>query len=234
MSNSLIQLLPEAWSKPELGLVSILESENFTKLNKVLLDLESKKLLRPEYKNIFKALEYTKPEDVKVVILGQDPYPKPNDAIGLSFAVNHNQPVPRSLKNMYIELKDDLGIDNTSTHGDLTQWAKQGVLLLNTTLTTEVTKSNEHRNTAWSTFTSKLIMDLDQMSTPEHPIIFVLWGNDAKEKGQLLFNPNSIKIESVHPSPFSARLGFFGSKPYSKINKYLKKANQKPIDWKIY
>lgn len=234
MSQSLIDILPEAWATNDLGLKNILESEEFEKLNKQLLELESKKLLRPEYHNIFKALEYTKPDDIKVVILGQDPYPRPNDAIGLSFAVDKTQPVPRSLKNMYIELNDDLNIDNTHTHGDLTQWAKQGVLLLNTTLTTEVTKSNEHRNSPWGSFTSKLLMDLDAKSTPEKPIIFVLWGQSAKEKGQLLFNPNSIKIESVHPSPFSARLGFFGSKPFSKINNQLVKTNQKPIDWKIY
>lgn len=227
------EMLPITWRNPKYGLYELLQTPEFQEFNKELLKLEEQKILRPEYKNIFKALEQSTPDAVKVIILGQDPYPKPNDAIGLSFAVQKEQPIPRSLKNIYTELYNDLGVDNRETHGDLTQWAAQGVLLLNTTLTTQVGESNIHKKSPWTQFTSRLLFMLTNEATADKPLIFVLWGKDAQEKGEPLYSPFISKIESPHPSPFSARKGFFGSKPFSQINEQLTNNNQAPIDWQL-
>lgn len=223
--------LPANWSIEPMP--SLLATPEFINFNKTLLALEAQNKLSPGYNDIFKALTLTSPNDVKVVILGQDPYPRENDAMGLSFSVNPTQPIPRSLKNIYKELIDDVGIDNTAKTGDLSHWAKQGVLLLNTTLTTETTKTNAHRNKGWEEFTTAIIQYLNNNATSEKPIVFILWGNAAKEKGFLLSNPNVYKIESPHPSPFSARTGFFGSKPFSQTNMFLESHSMDPIDWSV-
>lgn len=225
------EMLPKEWQFPIL--LDILKQDSFVEFNKELIQLEVQNKLRPSYNNIFKALSLTSPKDIKVVILGQDPYPKPNDAVGLSFSVDPNQPIPRSLKNIYTELLSDVNVNNLTKNGDLTKWANQGILLLNTTLTTEVSKSNAHRKKGWSEFTTAIIQILNAQASQQNPIVFILWGNDAKEKGFMLNNPSIKKIESPHPSPFSARTGFFGSKPFSQTNQFLESHMMRPIDWSL-
>lgn len=176
----------------------------------------------PKYENIFNALRYTDYDEVKVVILGQDPYHGENEAHGLAFSVLEGVKRPPSLNNIFKELYSDLGI--IRTNNNLSDWAQQGVLLLNTVLTVEKDKAFSHRNHGWEIFTDKIIEELNKR---EEPIIFVLWGNPARSKKALITNKKHIIIESTHPSPLSASRGFFGSKPFSKINKYL----DKPIKW---
>lgn len=180
------------------------------------------KICFPKYENIFNALRYTDYDEVKVVILGQDPYHGENEAHGLAFSVLEGVKRPPSLNNIFKELYSDLGIVRTSNN--LSDWAQQGVLLLNTVLTVEKDKAFSHRNHGWEIFTDKIIEELNKR---EEPIIFVLWGNPARSKKALITNKKHIIIESAHPSPLSASRGFFGSKPFSKINKYL----DKPIKW---
>ena len=163
------------------------------------------------------------------MILGQDPYHGVGEANGLSFSVNKNIKLPPSLKNIYKELLNDLGIDN-GNNGDLTPWANQGVLLLNSILTVEKDKPASHKNLGWEIFTDAIIKKLNQK---KEPIVFILWGNFAKSKISLITNPNHYIISSSHPSPFSCNYGFFGSRPFSKTNEFLKKNNQKEINWQI-
>ena len=166
----------------------------------------------PAAENVFKALELTPFDNVKVVILGQDPYHGDNQAHGLSFSVQKGIALPPSLLNIYKELESDLGIP-VAKSGDLTPWAKQGVLLLNTVLTVRAHEANSHRGQGWETFTDAVISSLNQAS---HPIVFILWGRPAQEKEKLITNPKHVVLKSVHPSPLSAYRGFFGSKPFSK------------------
>lgn len=177
----------------------------------------------PSKENVLKALELTAPEDVKVVILGQDPYHTPGAAQGLSFSVPDDKPAQPSLRNILKELKDDIG--ERESH-DLTNWAKQGVLLLNTVLTVRKGAPNSHANLGWEKFTDEIITYLDSL---DQPIVFILWGNYAQKKESLITNKYIIK--SPHPSPFSAHRGFFGSKPFSKANDYLIANGVEPIDW---
>lgn len=179
--------------------------------------------------NIFNALKLTAYEEVKVVILGQDPYHGPNQAHGLSFSVQPGIKTPPSLLNMYKELNDDLGcfIPN---NGYLIPWAKQGVLLLNTVLTVREGEANSHRNKGWETFTDEIIKKLNER---QKPIVFLLWGNNAKEKIKYITNPNHYILTTVHPSPLSATRGFMGCKHFSKTNKILKDVGERPIDWQI-
>lgn len=183
----------------------------------------------PSKSKIFRALVLTDYDDVKVVILGQDPYHGKGQANGLAFAVNSGVPLPPSELNIYKELKDDLGIE-ISRNGDLTSWAKQGVLLLNTVLTVEKDKAFSHRDFGWERFTDAIIEKLNER---EKPIIFVLWGRAATDKAKLITNKNHYIISSAHPSPLSANRGFFGSKPFSKINSQLIKYHEKPIDFAL-
>lgn len=193
------------------------------------LDERSKtETIYPPKEDWFNAFLYTSVNNLKVVILGQDPYHGPNQAHGLSFSTL-NKKLPPSLKNIYKELKDDLNID-ISTKGDLTSWARQGVLLLNTVLTVEASKPLSHKNKGWETFTHQMIKHINLL---DQPIVFILWGNQAKDIKPLLTNPKHMVLESVHPSPFSARLGFFGSKPFSKANHYLTMHHVNPVDWHI-
>jgi uracil-DNA glycosylase len=179
--------------------------------------------------NLFNALHFTSYENVKVVILGQDPYHGPNQAHGLSFSVNPGVKSPPSLVNIYKELKTDLGC-YIPNNGYLKKWADQGVLLLNTVLSVRGGEANSHKNKGWEEFTTRIIELLNEKETP---IVFILWGNNAISKTRLITNPKHHIITSVHPSPLSASRGFFGSKPFSKTNNFLISTKQTPIDWQI-
>lgn len=187
------------------------------------------KTIYPLKENIFAALKLTPYSNVKVVIVGQDPYHGEGEAHGLSFSVQDPTPLPPSLKNIYQELYNDLGI-TPATSGDLTKWAKEGVLLLNSTLTVIKDNANSHSKIGWQNFTDYVIKVLNNKS---EPVVFILWGNFARSKKVFITNPKHLIIESAHPSPFSARSGFFGSKPFSKTNEFLKNHNIEPIDWDI-
>ena len=182
----------------------------------------------PEEKNVFNALELTPFESVKVVILGQDPYHGFGQAHGLSFSVQKGTPLPPSLKNIYKELQEDIG-GELPTEGDLSHWAKQGVLLLNTVLTVEEGNANSHKGMGWERLTNRLIESLNGL---KHPVIFILWGNPAQDKEKLITNPNQVILKAPHPSQLSAYRGFFGSKPFSKVNEILIQQGQTPIRWK--
>lgn len=187
----------------------------------------SEQIIYPKMHNIYNALKYTDYNDVKVVIIGQDPYHGPNQAHGLCFSVQDNVPLPASLKNIFKELSSDVNIPYPRT-GNLTKWAKQGVLLLNTVLTVREHLPNSHKNKGWEIFTSRVIELLNNRS---EPIIFVLWGNDAKQKRTLITNPNHYVLTAAHPSPLSAYNGFFGCRHFSKINEILIQNKKQPIDW---
>lgn len=182
----------------------------------------------PEEKNVFNALELTPFESVKVVILGQDPYHGFGQAHGLSFSVQKGTPLPPSLKNIYKELQEDIG-GEFPTEGDLSHWAKQGVLLLNTVLTVEEGNANSHKGMGWERLTNRLIESLNELN---HPVIFILWGKPAQDKEKLITNPSHVILKAPHPSPLSAYRGFFGSKPFSKVNEILIQQGQTLICWK--
>ena len=182
----------------------------------------------PEEKDVFRALELTPFESVKVVILGQDPYHGFGQAHGLSFSVQKGIPLPPSLRNMYKELQEDIG-GGLPTEGDLSHWAKQGVLLLNTVLTVEEGNANSHKGMGWERLTNRLIESLNELN---HPVIFILWGKPAQDKEKLITNPSHVILKAPHPSPLSAYRGFFGSKPFSKVNEILIQQGQTPIRWK--
>ena len=184
------------------------------------------KTIYPSKENIFNALKLTSFKDTKVVIMGQDPYHGEGEAMGLSFSVNNGIKLPPSLKNIYKELFNDLGITRIS--GDLSDWSKQGVLLLNSTLTVVKDSPGSHSKLGWNVFTDEIIKKLNEKDTP---VVFILWGNFAKTKKEFITNPKHLVIESNHPSPFSARKGFFDSKPFSKTNDFLKKNNIEEINW---
>ena len=203
-----------------------IKKDYFRKLGIFVKDEYNKKTIYPEYKNIFNALRYTDYDQVKVVILGQDPYHGDKEAHGLSFSVPQGIKTPPSLLNIFKELYNDLGIKRTKT--DLTDWAEQGVLLLNSIMTVVKDTPLSHKNKGWEIFTDRLI---ELLGEREEPMVFILWGSYARSKKELIKNKNHLVIESVHPSPLSASRGFFGSKPFSKTNKFLINNNQKPIDW---
>ena len=182
----------------------------------------------PEEKNVFNALELTPFESVKVVILGQDPYHGFGQAHGLSFSVQKGIPLPPSLKNIYKELQEDIG-GGLPTEGDLSHWAQQGVLLLNTVLTVEEGNANSHKGKGWERLTNRLIESLNEL---KHPVIFILWGKPAQDKEKLITNLNHVILKAPHPSPLSAYRGFFGSKPFSRVNDILIQQGQTPIRWK--
>lgn len=201
--------------------------KNYFKNIAMFINKEYKeKIVYPPKRDILRALKLTDYNDVKVVILGQDPYHGENEANGLSFSVNEGIKLPPSLKNIYKELYDDLGI--TKTTGDLTSWANQGVLLLNSVLTVLKDTPTSHSKIGWQEYTDAIIKKLNER---EKPIVFILWGNYARSKKKLITNKRHYIIESTHPSPFSANSGFFGSRPFSKTNEFLKKNNIKEIEW---
>ncbi len=183
----------------------------------------------PPSGELFTAFHLTPLDRVKVVILGQDPYHEPGEAHGLSFSVKDGVQLPPSLVNIYTELHDDLGLPMPKS-GDLTSWAKQGVLLLNSLLTVQAHRAFSHKNFGWEEFTDAAIRALDK---EDRPIVFILWGRSAQEKRRFITNPNRLVIESAHPSPLSAYRGFFGSKPFSRANEFLISHGETPIDWSI-
>lgn len=207
----------------------VLESPGFLKFYKSVLTLYDTKVIYPPKDYIFNALKLTSYKDTKVVIVGQDPYHNEGEAHGLSFSVQKGIKIPPSLQNIYKELHDDLGVP-LRNDGDLTNWAKQGVLLLNSVLTVEKDKAGSHRKLGWQPLTDYIIKILNHKDTP---VVFILWGNYAKEKASLITNPIHYIITSSHPSPLSAYAGFFGSKPFSKTNNYLVSKGLKPIDWSL-
>ena len=205
------------------------KKEYYLKLREFLKIEYANYRIFPSMYDIFNALKYTDYKDVKVVILGQDPYHEIGQAHGLCFSVLDHVPLPASLKNIFKELATDLNIPYPKT-GNLTKWAKQGVLLLNTVLTVREHYANSHKNKGWEIFTNQVIELLNQR---DESIIFVLWGNDAKQKKSLITNPKHFILTASHPSPLSAFNGFFGCKHFSKINEILQKNHQLPIDWSL-
>lgn len=203
-----------------------LKKPYFKKLGVFVKSEYGKKIVYPEYKNIFNALKLTDYDEVKVVILGQDPYHGPKEAHGLSFSVQKGVKRPPSLDNIFKELKSDLGIERTNN--DLTDWAKEGVFLLNSIMTVVKDSPLSHKDKGWEIFTDDLIKLLNKR---EKPIVFILWGSYARSKKTLITNKNHYIIEAPHPSPLSAYRGFFGSKPFSKTNNFLVTHGIPPIKW---
>lgn len=219
--------LPEGWKG---YLTAEKEKPYFKSLVRFLKDeYSAKKMIYPQRSNIFKALQAVDYTKVKVVILGQDPYHGKDQAIGLSFAVpNELFPKPPSLQNIFKELADDLSIKVPEGKSDLSGWAEQGVLLLNAVLTVRAAQAFSHRDKGWENFTDRIIEILNERTDP---VIFILWGSAAQKKKTLITNKQHFIIESAHPSPLSAYRGFFGSKPFSKVNQILTKLGKTPIDW---
>ena len=211
----------------------LLESEfkkdYYLNLREFLISEYSTQTIYPPMNDIFNALHYTAYKDVKVLILGQDPYHGEGQAHGLSFSVQPDIKIPPSLRNIYKELHSDLGC-YIPNNGFLESWAKQGVLLLNTTLTVRASTPNSHSKKGWVSLTDEIIKLLNKR---EEPIVFILWGNNAIAKEKFITNPQHFIVKSVHPSPLSASRGFLGSKPFSKTNEFLKEHNIEAIDWQI-
>ena len=202
------------------------DKEYYLNLRKFLIEEYRTRVIYPSMYDIFNALKITDYNEVKAVILGQDPYHGPGQAHGLSFSVKDGVQPPPSLVNIFKEYNSDLGYPIPSS-GDLTKWAENGVLLLNTVLTVRGGMAASHRGLGWEIFTDRVIELLNQR---EKPIVFILWGRFARDKKKLVTNPNHFIIESAHPSPLSAYNGFFGSRPFSKANQHL---SSDPIDWKL-
>lgn len=197
-------------------------------LKNLQIEYRNKTIFPPKH-DVFKAMRLTDYDDIKIVIIGQDPYHGTGEAEGLSFSVQDGIRKPPSLKNIFKELKDDLGYDEPES-GSLIKWAKEGVLLLNAILTVEKDKPLSHKGLDWERFTDEVIKKINER---EKPVVFILWGNFAKSKKRLISNPNHYIIESAHPSPFSARYGFFGSRPFSKANNYLISKKISPVNFKL-
>lgn len=210
----------------DIILASEYEKDYFKKIKEKVRNEYSHKVIFPPAREVFEAFRKTSYMDTKVVILGQDPYHGVGEANGLCFSVNEGIKMPPSLNNIYKELFDDLGIKRTTT--DLSDWARSGVLLLNSVLTVEKDKPASHKMIGWEEFTDNVIKKLNEKDTP---VVFILWGNFAKGKAKYITNPKHLVISSSHPSPFSVNYGFFGSKPFSKTNEFLRKNNIKEIEW---
>ena len=201
----------------------------YRKLRQFLIDEYHTRQIFPDMYDIFNALHYTSYADTKVVILGQDPYHGPGQAHGLSFSVQPGVTPPPSLLNIFKELETDLGC-RVPNNGCLKPWAEQGVLLLNTVLTVRAHAANSHRGQGWEIFTDKIIALLNAR---EKPMAFILWGGPARRKKSMITNPQHFIVESPHPSPLSAYQGFFGSRPFSRVNAFLEEKGQTPIDWQL-
>ncbi len=209
-------------------LIQIEESKPYFKdIMNFLNQAYQEKEIYPPRDLLFNSLKLCNYDDLKVVIMGQDPYHEPHQAMGLSFSVPEGTPLPPSLVNIYRELHDDIGCDTPSC-GDLSGWASQGVLLLNSVLSVEKGQAASHNKIGWQTFTDNIIRYLDHYPSP---LVFILWGKYAQSKQELIHNNQHLIIKSVHPSPLSAYRGFFGSKPFSQANAFLVKNHRKPIDW---
>lgn len=218
ISNDWLEALGEEFHKPY-----------YKKLYETVNQEYRTRRIYPPANDIFNAFHLTPLKDVKVVILGQDPYHGDGQAHGLCFSVKPSVEIPPSLVNIYQELHDDLGC-RIPTHGYLTKWAKQGVLLLNTVLTVRAHQANSHRGIGWEEFTDAAIRALNAQ---DRPIVFILWGRPAQMKKSMLNNPNHLILEAPHPSPLSAYRGFFGSRPFSKTNAFLQAHGVEPVDWQI-
>lgn len=205
------------------------DKEYYQALRQFLITEYRTKTIYPDMHDIYNALHYTAYKDIKVVILGQDPYHGVNQAHGLSFSVKQGITPPPSLVNIFKELQSDVNC-YLPNNGYLKKWTDQGVLLLNTALTVVAGQANSHRNMGWETFTDKVITQLNER---QDPIVFILWGNNALSKANLITNSNHSIIRSPHPSPLAAYRGFFGSRPFSKVNNFLSSIGQTPIDWQI-
>ena len=217
-------ILKNEWSTI---LSSQMQEAYFKKLQEFVDTEYASKTIYPKYENIFRAFNLIKPQDVKVVIIGQDPYHGEKQANGLAFSVCNECKVPPSLKNIFTELVDDIACNNPSS-GNLTQWAEEGVLLINSVLTVEQAKANSHKNKGWEKFTDFVIQKL---SLEYENIVFVLWGNPSQKKEKLIDATKHLILKAPHPSPLSSYRGFFGSKPFSKSNEYLKAHGKKEISW---
>ena len=206
-----------------------MEKTYYRQLRQFLIGEYRTRRIYPDMYSIFNALHYTSYEDTKVVILGQDPYHGPGQAHGLSFSVQPGVPAPPSLLNIFKELQDDLGC-TVPNNGCLKPWAEQGVLLLNAVLTVREHAAASHQGKGWEQFTDHIIELLNER---EKPMAFILWGSPARRKKAMITNPRHFIVESPHPSPLSAFRGFFGSRPFSKVNEFLKSTGQDPIDWQL-
>lgn len=218
IGNDWDEILKDEWEKPY-----------YKKLRAFLKSEYSSHTVFPDMYDIFNALKYTSYEKTRVVIIGQDPYHEVGQAHGLCFSVKKGVEPPPSLKNIFKELNDDLGIP-TPSHGELTSWAKQGVLLLNTVLTVRSGVANSHKGMGWEEFTDRVILELDRKQTP---VVFLLWGANARKKAEIITNPIHKKLITVHPSPLSAYGGFFGCRHFSKTNEILAQNGQEPIKWQL-
>lgn len=218
LENDWAPLLEEEFQKPY-----------YLRLREFLKREYTEKTVYPPMHDIFNALKFTPYHNVKVVLLGQDPYHGPGQAHGLSFSVKPGVKIPPSLKNIFKELQDDLGC-RIPNNGCLVKWANEGILLLNTVLTVRAGEAHSHRGKGWEIFTDKVISLINERETP---VIFILWGKPAQEKIRLINTEKHTIIKSPHPSPFSANRGFFGSRPFSKTNEQLLEWGEKPIDWQI-
>ncbi len=205
------------------------EKDYYLKLRSFLKSEYSTHTVYPDMYDIFNALKLTPYKNVRAVILGQDPYHGPGQAHGLCFSVKKGIQPPPSLVNIYKEINSDLGL-NIPNHGELTAWAKSGVLMLNTVLTVRAGMANSHRNMGWEIFTDRVIGLLNER---KEPMVFLLWGTPAKQKSKLITNPNHLILQTVHPSPLSAYGGFFGCRHFSKCNEFLISKGLEPIDWQI-
>jgi uracil-DNA glycosylase len=222
--SAIKDLLPQSW---RTILSEEFEKPYFKKLEAFLENEFKQQIIYPKREDIFNAFHHTKFEDVKVLLLGQDPYHGEGQAHGLSFSVPEGVALPPSLRNMYKEMQTDIGVAPTK-NGNLTRWADQGVLLLNAVLTVRQGAAASHKSQGWEKFTDAVIRKLNER---EKPLVFLLWGNYAKKKAELIDRNKHIIIEGIHPSPLSANGGFFGSKPFSAVNEALKKLGDKPIEW---
>lgn len=206
------------------------DKDYYVRLKQFLINEYKTCRIYPSMYDIFNAMKLTAYNDVKCVIIGQDPYHGEGQAHGLSFSVRQGIAPPPSLVNIFKEIYNDVGIDNSRKHGDLTKWAENGVLLLNSVLTVRANQPRSHRGMGWEQFTTEIITLLNKR---EKPMVFLLWGNDAKQKMSYITNPNHLVLTSAHPSPLSAYNGFFGCRHFSKANEFLRKNGLEEIDWSI-
>lgn len=206
-----------------------IKKDYYLRLREFLKQEYTTRRVYPPMEDIFNALRHTSYSDVRAVILGQDPYHGAGQAHGMCFSVKKGTPPPPSLQNIFKELKADLGIDPPN-HGELTQWADNGVLLLNTVLTVREGQANSHRGMGWEHFTDRVIQLLNER---QQPIVFLLWGGNARSKANLITNPQHLVLQCAHPSPLSAYNGFFGCRHFSKTNEFLKQHGMQPINWKL-
>ncbi|MBR7071220.1 MAG: uracil-DNA glycosylase [Clostridia bacterium] len=218
IGNDWDEILADEWQTP-----------NYLRLREFLKNEYRTRKIYPQMNDIFNCLKYTSYADTKVVILGQDPYHGAGQAHGLCFSVQRGVEPPPSLKNIFKELHDDVGVP-IPRHGELTAWAKQGVLLLNTVLTVREGTPNSHQGKGWEAVTDRIVAELNRKQTP---IVFLLWGANARRKAEIITNPIHRKLTTVHPSPLSAYGGFFGCRHFSKANQILQESGQQPVNWTL-